>query len=47
MFDLFDFDRDGDIDFTEGALGLMMLKELFSDDDDDDLDFDEEEDDCN
>lgn len=44
MFDLFDFDRDGDIDFTEGALGLMMLKELFSDDDDD-LDFDEEDDD--
>ena len=44
MFDLFDFDRDGDIDFTEGALGMMMLKELFSDDDDD-LDFDEEDDD--
>lgn len=44
MFDLFDFDRDGDVDFAEGALGLMMLKELFSDDDDD-LDFDEEDDD--
>lgn len=43
MFDLFDFDRDGDIDFTEGALGFMMLNELFSDDDDD-LDFDEEDD---